>query len=538
MSTADLGRTTPSSPLSGPAAALAGIAGRVVGPLDRVLGRITTYRLVVVLLSALVVVALALSVAGSLDWDVDQLLASLFTAVGVSYAANRAIAPLFRVRPHGESAAITGLLLFFIFWPSTASADLVDLATAAVAATAAKYLLAIRGRHVVNPAAAGAVLVGVLELGAVPTWWVAGEELRFWVLAAALVLVLRTRRATLFATFVLVAGAIVVLRLTGDGSSTGDALQAAFTSYPIVFLGAFMLTEPLTLAPRRWQQLGVAVLVGVLFASPSLRVGSVSMTPELALVLGNVVAFAFGQRGGVRLRYEGRVPLGPTTWEYRFAPRRPVAFRPGQWAELALPHDAADRRGARRTFTIATAPGDGAVGFGVRESPDGSSYKKALAGLEPGATLTATTVAGDFLLPRDRSRPVLLVAGGIGVTPFVSQLRDAAREAEAGRASGDARDVVLVYGLSAGEGLPYRDELAASAAEVTVVAPERPADLPAHWTWVRGDRVTPEVLRDAAPDAARRTAYVSGPPVMVDAVRGALRGLGVRRVRTDHFAGY
>ncbi|WP_051471160.1 FAD-dependent oxidoreductase [Patulibacter minatonensis] len=539
MSTAEAPDVRGQDPLRSTVGAFSEVAGRLLGPLDRRLGRIPTYRLIIALLSALVGVSLVLSVTDGLRYDVDQLLASLGIAVGVSYVANRAIAPLARVRPHGESAVITGLLLYFLFWPTTEGGDLLVLAAAAVVATAAKYVLAVRGRHVLNPAAAGAVAVGVLELGATPTWWVAGEELRFYVLAAALVLLLRTRRSTLALTFVLVAGAIVVLRLTGDGVATGDAIEQAFTSYPIVFLAAFMLTEPLTLPPRRWQQLGIAVLVGVLFATPSLHVGSVAMTPELALVLGNVVAFAFGQRRGVRLRYLGRQQLGPSSWEYRFAPVRPVSFSAGQYAELVLPHDGADARGTRRVFTIASAPADReTVAFGVRESPEGSSYKRALAALTPGTTLTAATVAGDFLLPRDRSRPVLLVAGGIGVTPFVSQLRDETAAAAAGRAAEGVRDVVLVLGLGPAEGLPYRDDLVAAGVPVVVVSPERPADLPAGWTHVAAGLVTQEVLRGAVPDAASRSALVSGPPAMVDAVRGALRALGVRRVKTDHFAGY
>jgi ferredoxin-NADP reductase len=164
--------------------------------------------------------------------------------------------------------------------------------------------------------------------------------------------------------------------------------------------------------------------------------------------------------------------------------------------------------------------------------PKGSSFKRTLAGLEPGDVVSATNVAGDFLLPRDRAVPLLLVAGGIGVTPFVSQLRHEQGTGEA------PRDAVLVYGLGPAEGLPYREELVRGGVRVVLVSPSAPADLPAGWSHVAAERLTEDVLREAVPDAARRRAYVSGPPAMVDAVRGALRRLGVRRVRTDHFAGY
>lgn len=505
--------------------------GAALAPLDRTLGRVTTYRLVLLLLAALAAVALVLSITGSLDYEPTELLLSAAVAVGVAYGANRLVAPLFKVRPHGESALITGLLLFFIFWPTAESADLLDLAIAALVATLSKYLLVWRGRHVLNPAAAGAVFVGVLQLNA-SVWWVAGEELLPFVVVAGLLVLYRTRRLPMAAVFVAVATGIIVLRLTGDGQGTGDAITTALQSYPVLFFVSFMLSEPLTLPPRRYQQLGLAVLVGALFAIP-MSVGSVAMTPELALVLGNVAAFAVARRTGVRLRFLERRPLGPTTAEYAFAPVRPLTFRPGQYAELTLPHAGPDRRGTRRSFTIASAPPSGpdeAVAFGVREAPEGgSSFKRALAELEPGAIVSAATVSGDFLLPADRSVPLLLVAGGIGVTPFVSQLRAEGRS---------ERDAVLVYGVTPGEGVPYREELDQAGVRVVLVSPERPADLPQGWTHVAADRITDDVLRGAVPDLKTRRAWVSGPPAMVDAVRSTLRGLGVRRIRTDHFSGY
>lgn len=51
-------------------------------------------------------------------------------------------------------------------------------------------------------------------------------------------------------------------------------------------------------------------------------------------------------------------------------------------------------------------------------------------------------------------------------------------------------------------------------------------------------RLTAELLADVVPDAGRRVGYVSGSPSFVDSVRGALRGAGAKRIRTDAFAGY
>jgi ferredoxin-NADP reductase len=151
--------------------------------------------------------------------------------------------------------------------------------------------------------------------------------------------------------------------------------------------------------------------------------------------------------------------------------------------------------------------------------------------LEPGATVTATSVSGDFTLPADPTRKLLLVAGGIGVTPFVGQLEHAAGEPQ-------PRDVVLVYAVSSATELAYGPELEAAGVRVVVVCPDRPLVLPPHWTWVQGDTLSAGIVHDNVPDARDRTAYVSGAPTAVSALKRALRGTDVRRVRTDTFIGY
>ena len=52
------------------------------------------------------------------------------------------------------------------------------------------------------------------------------------------------------------------------------------------------------------------------------------------------------------------------------------------------------------------------------------------------------------------------------------------------------------------------------------------------------DRLTGETLLAAVPDAARREAFLSGPPSMVASLKRALRRAKVRRIHTDVFVGY
>ncbi|TKV61554.1 FAD-dependent oxidoreductase [Nakamurella flava] len=501
--------------------------------LDRLLGRVTMYRLVVLGLAALVVLSFVLSLTGAIFYTPAALALTLAVLVVVTLASGRLYGALFGVTPHTESALVTAGLLYFLLWPSTEPLKLLAIALAAFAASASKYLVAWRGRHILNPAAAGVLLVTLLGLtGGV--WWVATEPLLYLVAPLVLLIAYRTGKLPVVALFIVVAGALTVVFSMSGGTDLAGALQYAFVASPIVFLGGFMLTEPLTLPPTRGQQLAVAALVGVLVALPtlvSLHVGLLSLTPETALLVGNVVAFALARRRGLSLTLSGRRSFGPTTTEFVFTPDHPVRYRPGQWLELTLPHRKVDSRGSRRVFSIASATPDGSsVAVGIKLPPGHtSSFKRALGDLPVGTHLRATTVAGEFTLPTDRSQPLLLVAGGIGITPYLTQLAECVQQ---------GRDVVLAYGVTDPDEIPYRDDLVDLGVPVVLAAPRvASVDLPDGWVPVEGF-LTADTLREHVPDVDRRVAYVSGPPVMVNALSATLRQLGARKVRTDAFVGY
>ncbi|WP_066043584.1 ferredoxin--NADP reductase [Herbiconiux solani] len=550
--------------------------------IDTLIGRVTMYNLLIIVLAVIAVVAVIASVAGQLFYTPAALALSLVVAVLATVGSSWLAAWIFRTRAHLPSAVISGLLIFFVFLPSATLPGLGFIALAGVIASASKYVLAIRGRHVLNPVAVAAVVLSVTAL--YPSgWWVATPVLLPFVAVGALLVLYRTRKLAMGLVFVVVAAGVVIVRVTAGGLELGESVQLAFASFPIVFLAGFMLSEPLTLPPRRLQQLLVAAVVAVLFAIP-FQLGPIYSSPEIALVIGNIVAFAFGQRRSIRMRYLGVRDLTPTAVAFDFEPASPVRFRPGQYLELGLPHGRSDSRGSRRAFSIASAPGADVLSLGVKLSQPSSSFKRALVALEPGATVRATWVGGDFLLPADPATPVILAAGGIGITPFISQLQSAARVPAAagargghgagsagGRApvggassrgsggsagsrdtggsadsggtggsagSGAIRDAVLVYSVSSADELAYLPELVASGIRVLVTAPQPPADLPPNWRYLGAGRLSPDVLAGAVPDLSSRRGYVSGPPGYVDHVSTVLRRAGAHSIRTDQFAGY
>ena len=515
----------------------------VVGAWTRVrgyLGRMSMYRLVLLALAALTLVALVLSFFGLVVPGPLELVVTLAVLLVACVGANALVQRLLKMPIRHESSLITAGILLFILRPTLVPLELVWIALAAVVAVASKYLIAWRGRHILNPAAVGAAVLTITGLGA-SAWWVGSPVLAGPVLVLGLFVLIRTERLRVVATFFVIAVGVSVLRLAvqsqaaGLAVDAGQALQFALWSSPFLFLGAFMLSEPLTLPPRRWQQLTVAAVVGVLAGWP-IPVGSFTLGQERALLIGNLLAFLWAAHHTVRLRLADARMITPSVRQLTFEARRPVRFAAGQYLELEVPHAKADARGTRREFSIVSAPSDAPtvrIAYRVKAGGSGgvgeSTYKKALAVASPGVDYAATGVWGDFLLPRNPNAPVLLVAAGIGITPFISQLREA-------RARGVERNAVLVYVASEAAELAFRDELEASGIEVIVFTRDQPRDLPAKWVWARGVRLDAEGLPRVVPDLSSRHAYVSGPPQLIAELAPALDK--ARSLTTDAFAGY
>lgn len=506
------------------------------------LGRVSMYRVVYLALAALAFVSLVLSFFDLVAPGPLELVVTLAVLAAVCVGVDAAAQRILRLPWRIESSLITAHILLFVLRPTLDLTALAGIAIAGAAASLSKYLLAWRGRHVFNPAAVGATVLTLLALAwpalGSSAWWVGTPALAVPVIVLGLAVLWRTEKIRVVAVFLVVAVAVAVLRTAAQYNLAGLEVAAmtlfwqVLWSSPFLFLGAFMLSEPLTLPPRRWQQFLVAGIVGALAGWP-IVIGGISLGQERALLIGNLVAFAFAVRTAVRLTLAGRAAKTPSVQELTFRVQDRLSFVPGQYLELEVPHAHPDARGTRREFSIASAPEDlpllrVAFKEGSSSKPQ-SSYKKALAQVGEGQRLAITGVWGDFVLPKRDAAPILMVAAGIGVTPFVSQLRHL-------RAAGEQRDIVLVYVAADASELAYRSDLEASGIPVIVFTRDQPADLPAHWMWARGVRLDADGLLRVVPDIAARHAYISGPAGLIADLAPALER--ARSITTDAFSGY
>jgi len=499
--------------------------GELVNKLSNVF---TMYKGISLGLLAIWAVALGLAFFGVISYSPLMMVAYLLVALLSVYGASYVCGKLFGVHVHGESSFITGFILALIITPSLELSGLVIMLFAGLIAGVSKFIVVRNGRHIFNPAALAAFLIGLVGLGGA-SWWVATPALAPIVLIVIAVSLYKSHRAMVAGVFLAVSIPILLIVFSTYGTTFLESLYLLL-SWPLLFVAGVMLTEPLTLPPRKWQMYVVAAVTGALFALP-LDIGIIEMTPALAILIGNIVAAVFLSRERISLVFKKRRPLTPTTDEYIFTPNKPINFTAGQYLEVQLPHKKADFRGYRRSFSITSAPGQNEIAMGIKFYTPSSSFKSALKELPLGSTISATGYWGDFVLPKNPSTPVLYIAGGIGITPFISHL-------QSGETSKVTRNTVLVYAVNNPDEIAYKDILIRSGIKVIIVANEKIRDLPYNWKQIKSYRITQDIIAKAVLDVPKRHAYISGPTPFVGTAKRALKSLKAKRIETDYFIGY
>jgi ferredoxin-NADP reductase len=114
--------------------------------------------------------------------------------------------------------------------------------------------------------------------------------------------------------------------------------------------------------------------------------------------------------------------LSPNTVEFTFTKPAGLQYKAGQHVLLKLPFlNDKDERGPIRPFTLCSSPDQDSLVITTRMSESG--YKKTLYELDSTTELLMLGPRGEFIF-YESSSPRILIAGGIGITPFLSMLKN------------------------------------------------------------------------------------------------------------------
>ncbi len=500
---------------------------------DNFLNQITMYRLTFWCLIFLWVASLALSLLGILPYQPVDLAFCALLIFLFCYFSNQLLAYLFRAPSNVESVYITVFILALIISPAKPLSHFLFLAVASVGAMASKYLLAIRKKHIFNPAAFG-VVAAAMVTGQYASWWIGNVWMAPLVAVVGFLIARKLQRWDLVLSFFAVSLALILGYSIWHGQQMAIIVKELVFDSPWMFFAFVMLTEPATTPPKKNLRIVYGALAGVLFA-PFINILGVSFSPELALLACNIVSYIASPKQKLVLTLQEKRPIANRTFEFVFTPKKPLRFTPGQYLEWTLGHGSQDNRGMRRYFTIASSPTENQVRIGVKFYQKHSSYKKALQDLAPGQHIVAGQLAGDFTLPADKTKKLVFLAGGIGITPFRSMVKYLLDKNE-------KRDIIIFYANTTFSDIAYREVFAAAqeklgipTVHVLLDAAGLPADFPC-----RSGMIDKKMILKNVPDYQERMFYISGPKAMIDSFKASLKEMGVHQshIKTDFFPGF
>ncbi len=230
-----------------------------------------------------------------------------------------------------------------------------------------------------------------------------------------------------------------------------------------------------------------------------------------------------------------REEVAEGTMAFRFAKPAGFQFRAGQAVDLTLLNPPeTDSEGNTRAFSIASAPFDAELMIATRMRD--SAFKRVLRGAPIGMEIKLEGPSGSFVLHRKAEKAAVLLAGGIGITPFLSMVRQAAHDKS-------PHQIYLFYSNRRPEDAPFLEILSDSARQnpnfhlvatmTDMASSKRP------WKGETGF-INKDMLARHLPALQGPIYYLAGPPAMVAAMRGMLTEAAVDEddIRTEEFSGY
>jgi len=201
--------------------------------------------------------------------------------------------------------------------------------------------------------------------------------------------------------------------------------------------------------------------------------------------------------------------------------KRPFIFSPGQYAAISFLRNG--RPSVARCFSIVSSPTRvNQLQFSMRTH---GRFTTALARVNIGDVVQVRGPYGGFVFDPERHGDSIFIAGGIGITPFMSMVQYATD-------TQSARKVSLIYGVQSQDDVPFHVDLDALMArnpnlDVTYAVSKGAVDAITVGQVVNG-RVNTDLLRSKLIGTSK-TVFICGPPAFMNGMVKSLTGLGVPR---------
>ena len=207
----------------------------------------------------------------------------------------------------------------------------------------------------------------------------------------------------------------------------------------------------------------------------------------------------------------------------------PFSYLPGQFVTIEAE---AEGKPIKRSYTIASSPTQSLyIELTIKREEKGAMSRHLHDHLKVGDEVAISGPGGFFTFTGAEAKDVVLIAGGVGITPMMSVLRYLADCDWRG-------DIFFIYWCRTTDDFIFADELAylqKRLPNLQVVATMTRSQGSA-WAGARG-RITRSLIEEAIPDVAGRRVHLCGPPAMMNAIKAILRDLGTppEQIKTEAF---
>lgn len=234
-----------------------------------------------------------------------------------------------------------------------------------------------------------------------------------------------------------------------------------------------------------------------------------------------------------KVKLTGKRQEASGTKTFLFAKPAGFEYIAGQYAYFTLPElKFPDPRGKIRHFTISSSPTEDFLSITVRVRKE-SGYKQTLDQLPEGTEIDFRGPTGDFVLDEKDTKPQVMIAGGIGITPYRSIIKDINDRSL-------NTPIYLLYANSHEDEITFKtelDEIASKNSNIKVTYFISEPD--ANWKGEKG-RMDSSSISHLTSHISRPTFWLCGPPLMVQALEEVMDKLKVpqENLKVEKFSGY
>ncbi len=205
-------------------------------------------------------------------------------------------------------------------------------------------------------------------------------------------------------------------------------------------------------------------------------------------------------------------------YTFVFEKEKDLTWKAGQHGLFSITHKKV--KNPTKPFTISSAPSENVVKLTIKINDNPSDFKKAMLELKRGMTIGMSGPLGSFKLNDDR--PTVLIAGGIGITPFRSIVKQIEVEG-----NGNKKPIHLLY-MDSEKSYLFKDELDANNTSISITY------------FDSRDKLHQEI--DALSNLYQNNGQylIAGPKSMVDSITSYLQknSISKKNIKKDAFYGY